>query len=99
MRIEFVHDLDAAQTMQFDALYEKELQFEPSYKQDLLDISGNQVWMLIDGRVPDYRWPRRGDDGVWYPRLRLFRRGRGDRWSHVIERLRRELVARLKARA
>jgi len=44
------------------------------------------VWVLIPP-VPDWRWLLNREDSPWYPTMRLFRRGKNEDWSDVIERL------------
>ncbi|MGH8629191.1 MAG: tetratricopeptide repeat protein, partial [Burkholderiales bacterium] len=51
---------------------------------------GRPIWTLVH-YPPDWRWLHERDDSPWYPTMRLFRRGRADRWEDVIARVARAL--------
>ncbi|MGA2439925.1 MAG: tetratricopeptide repeat-containing glycosyltransferase family protein [Tepidisphaeraceae bacterium] len=60
----------------------------------LAGAMGKAVWVLLPS-MPDWRWMLDREDSPWYPTMRLFRqRDRGD-WSVPIERMGRELAARV----
>ena len=52
---------------------------------------GKPVWLMLPP-VPDFRWLMQGGETVWYPSLRLFRRGLDTGWEPVIA----EVVAKLR---
>jgi len=58
----------------------------------LAGATGRPVWILLPF-VPDWRWMLEREDSPWYPTARLFRQGRRDDWSAVLERVRHELAA------
>jgi hypothetical protein len=47
--------------------------------------------------TPDWRWLLGRDDSPWYPTMRLFRQDESRDYTPVIERVRRELSARIAA--
>lgn len=54
----------------------------------LAGTMGKPVCLLLS-RAPDWRWLRDREDGVWYPRTRLFRQLRSDApgWAQTVQRL------------
>jgi Flp pilus assembly protein TadD len=59
---------------------------------------GRPVWLLVPF-VPDWRWLLGRDDSPWYPTLRIFRQSETREYHSVIEGVRAELAALVKARA
>jgi tetratricopeptide (TPR) repeat protein len=57
---------------------------------------GRPVWLLVPF-VPDWRWLLGRNDSPWYPTLRIFRQGETREYRSVIERVRVELAALVKA--
>ena len=57
---------------------------------------GLPVWLLLS-YAPDFRWLLDREDSPWYPSMRLFRQRRLGDWSHLLARVRTELVARRSA--
>ena len=57
---------------------------------------GLPVWLLLS-YAPDFRWLLDREDSPWYPTMRLFRQRRLGDWSHLLARVRTELVARRSA--
>ena len=57
---------------------------------------GLPVWLLLS-YAPDFRWLLDREDSPWYPSMRLFRQRRLGDWSHLLARVRAELVARRSA--
>lgn len=55
---------------------------------------GREVWTLIHA-APDWRWMLGREDTPWYPTMKLYRQTKLDDWSDVIERVRRDLHARI----
>jgi Flp pilus assembly protein TadD len=51
---------------------------------------GRPVWVML-GANPDWRWLQNRGDTVWYPSMRLFRRGSGESWQAVLARMAAEL--------
>jgi tetratricopeptide (TPR) repeat protein len=58
---------------------------------------GRPVWVMLP-RVADWRWLLAREDSPWYPTMKLFRQTRFDDWSHVVERIKRELRQLIKKR-
>ena len=58
---------------------------------------GRPVWTLIH-YPPDWRWLEGRRDSPWYPTMRLFQRGRTERWETVIERVADALCDRASVR-
>ena len=56
---------------------------------------GLPVWLLLS-YAPDFRWLLDREDSPWYPTMRLFRQRRLGDWSHLLARVRTELLARRK---
>jgi len=44
------------------------------------------VWVLIP-TLPDWRWLLKREDSPWYPTMNLFRKGKSETWSDVVNRL------------
>jgi tetratricopeptide (TPR) repeat protein len=55
------------------------------------------VWMLT-ARPPDSRWLAEGDRTDWYPTLTLYRQHAWNEWREPVERVARDLRARVAAR-
>ncbi len=55
---------------------------------------GGAVWTLVPF-APDWRWLLEREDSPWYPTMRLFRQTSRNDWQPVLERVRRELLARV----
>ena len=53
---------------------------------------GKPVWTLLSCS-PEWRYPRQGDVMPWYPSLRPYRRGYGEGWEPVFERVTKDLAA------
>jgi hypothetical protein len=53
------------------------------------------TWLLL-AAAPEWRWLLEREDSPWYPTLRLFRQKQPGEWSEVVERVRAELVARVR---
>lgn len=49
------------------------------------------VWLMVNQLGLDWRWPREGETTVWYPTMRIFRRGLDEEWHHVVARMVPEL--------
>lgn len=47
---------------------------------DLAGALGKPVWAMVPF-IPEWRWMLDRNDSPWYPRLRLFRQGRGEGWE------------------
>jgi hypothetical protein len=58
---------------------------------------GRPVWVMLP-YVTDWRWLLGREDSPWYPTMKLFRQTRFDDWSHVVERIKRELRQLIKKR-
>ncbi|VWD22773.1 putative TPR repeat protein [Burkholderia lata] len=59
---------------------------------------GKPCWVLLPNQDVDWRWMHDRDDSPWYPgTVRLFRRGRGDTWIQLAERLREAFAAHFAA--
>jgi hypothetical protein len=54
------------------------------------------TWVLLP-HTPDWRWLLDRDDSPWYPTARLFRQAASRDWNEVIERVRNELVPRVRS--
>ena len=54
------------------------------------------VWIMLP-YSPDFRWLLDRDDSPWYPTARLFRQAASRDWNEVIERVRNELVPRVRS--
>ena len=55
---------------------------------------GKPCWILLPERDVDWRWMHERDDSPWFPdTVRLFRRGPGETWTAVVERVRGALSA------
>ncbi|HEU5352250.1 MAG TPA: tetratricopeptide repeat protein [Terracidiphilus sp.] len=54
---------------------------------------GRPVWLLLPA-VPDWRWMRDREDSPWYPSARLFRQSTLSDWGPLLDRVRRQLLAR-----
>ncbi len=55
---------------------------------------GKPCWVLLPNQDVDWRWMHDREDSPWYPgTVRLFRRGRGDSWIQMAERLRGAFAA------
>jgi tetratricopeptide (TPR) repeat protein len=52
----------------------------------LAGAMGRPAWVMLPS-VPDWRWLRDREDSPWYPSLRLFRRGAGEAWAPVVDRI------------
>jgi len=52
------------------------------------------VWILLPF-APDFRWLVGREDSPWYPSARLYRQPRIGEWGSVIDRLMRDLCARI----
>jgi tetratricopeptide (TPR) repeat protein len=59
---------------------------------------GKTVWTLLP-ESPEWRYPRRGAAMPWYPSMRLFRRGIGEGWEPVIDRVTMELADIAKSKS
>ncbi|MGU7769498.1 tetratricopeptide repeat protein [Burkholderia sp. MR1-5-21] len=56
---------------------------------------GKPCWVLLPNQDVDWRWMHDREDSPWYPcTLRMFRRGLGDTWIMVVERVRQACEAR-----
>ena len=53
----------------------------------LAGAMGVPVWMLVNRRGMDFRWPVEGETTAWYQSMRLFRRELGEDWAAVIWRV------------
>lgn len=53
----------------------------------LAGAMGVPVWVLLNQRGQDFRWPREGDTTPWYDSMRLFRRGLHEGWQSLMERV------------
>ncbi len=62
----------------------------------LAGAMGKPAWIMIPF-IPDWRWGMQRENCLWYPTLRLFRQSRPKDWSGVVERMRRELLLKLKS--
>jgi hypothetical protein len=62
----------------------------------LAGAMGKPVWMLVPGIDTDWRWLRERTDSPWYPSMRLYRQGRGERWDAVVGRVISDLEADLR---
>ena len=58
---------------------------------------GCPVWIMLPF-APDYRWLLDRDDSPWYPTARLFRQDETRDYARVVDRLRRELMAMIRAK-
>ena len=58
---------------------------------------GCPVWIMLPF-APDYRWLLDRDDSPWYPTARLFRQDETRDYASVVDRLRRELMAMIRAK-
>ena len=56
---------------------------------------GKPVWALLPFS-PDFRWLLERADTPWYPGARLFRQPRPGDWESVLDRVRRELMDKVK---
>jgi tetratricopeptide (TPR) repeat protein len=56
---------------------------------------GVPVWVVLQA-VPDWRWLTEREDSPWYPTMRLFRQRTPGDWSEVLDRVAKELAARLQ---
>lgn len=52
---------------------------------------GRPLWLLLP-TAPDWRWGRAGATTPWYHSMRLFRQESRGEWSHVIQRVKTELI-------
>src|ERR1700758_1322077 len=57
---------------------------------------GRPTWILLP-YVPDYRWLLDRDDSPWYPTVRLFRQTASRAYADVVERLREDVNAFVRA--
>ena len=57
---------------------------------------GKPTWILLP-YTPDYRWLLGRDDSPWYPTARLFRQTASRDYGGVLDRVRRELAALVRA--
>jgi ADP-heptose:LPS heptosyltransferase len=58
---------------------------------------GCPTWIMLQ-HTPDWRWMLDHDDSPWYPTARLFRQDEPGNYVEVVERVRRELSARIAMR-
>jgi hypothetical protein len=63
----------------------------------LAGAMGLEVWTLLPYNC-DWRWMLHRCDSPWYPTMRLFRQRTPGDWQGVVERVRRELVAKARCR-
>lgn len=62
----------------------------------LAGAMGRPVWALLPFS-PDWRWMLDRDDSPWYPgHMRLFRQSEKRDWAEVIERVKQQLIERVK---
>lgn len=61
----------------------------------LAGAMGRPVWTLLPHSA-DWRWMQDREDTPWYPTMRLFRQKTKGDWAEVIERVRKELWAKLQ---
>jgi tetratricopeptide (TPR) repeat protein len=59
----------------------------------LAGAMGKPCWLLLPDYRCDWRWMAERDDSPWYPSMRLFRRGEGEGWAVVVDRIAGELLA------
>jgi tetratricopeptide (TPR) repeat protein len=57
---------------------------------------GCPTWILLPS-VPDWRWLLNRDDSPWYPTARLFRQTTARDYESVVDRVRTELLALIRA--
>lgn len=62
----------------------------------LAGAMGKPCWTLLPRLHCDWRWLRDRSDSPWYPTMRLFRQARANDWAPVIDRVERDLKARLR---
>ena len=55
---------------------------------------GKPLWLLLPS-FPDWRWLIEREDSPWYPTARLFRQSALGDWASVVERVKREIQARI----
>ncbi|MFC3068709.1 tetratricopeptide repeat protein [Phenylobacterium soli] len=65
----------------------------------LAGAMGKPCWTLIPRLHCDWRWMRDRADSPWYPTMRLYRQARPNEWGPVVERVERDLAARLRKAA
>jgi hypothetical protein len=58
---------------------------------------GCPTWVLLPW-TPDYRWLLDREYSPWYPTMRLFRQNQTGNYAEVLDRVRRELLARVAQR-
>lgn len=59
---------------------------------------GTPCWVMLPNQDVDWRWMHDREDSPWYPdKLRVFRRGPGDTWIMVVERVRQACEERFVA--
>jgi hypothetical protein len=80
-----------AQMLDFDdaAALVEQLDLVISVDTSIAHLAGalaKPVWVLIS-QMPDFRWLYERRDSPWYPTMRLYRRGNGERWPAVVTRL------------
>lgn len=62
----------------------------------LAGAMGQPVWMLMNERGKDFRWPLTGDTTPWYGEtFRFFRRSLSEQWTDVVARVDAELRNRV----
>ena len=57
---------------------------------------GKTVWALLPF-APDWRWMLNRKDSPWYPTMRLFRQPSSGDWETMIEKVSKELHAKIRA--
>lgn len=53
----------------------------------LAGAMGVPCWVMINDRGSDFRWGRRATETPWYRSWRLWRRGLGEDWAALVERV------------
>jgi Flp pilus assembly protein TadD len=61
----------------------------------LAGAMGKPAWLLLS-HAPDWRWMQDREDSPWYPTIRLFRQPRPGDWEAALDRVGRELSAKLQ---
>ena len=64
----------------------------------LAGAMGKPVWVLLPFD-PDWRWMLEREDSPWYPTMRLFRRGAGEKWDEAVTRAQMALEAWVSRRS
>jgi ADP-heptose:LPS heptosyltransferase len=62
---------------------------------NLAGAMGKETWVLVPYSA-DWRWMATGESTLWYPSVKVYRQGEDRTWGPVIEKVKQDLLERLK---